>query len=277
VTNSARLAAPSGPSRFATDRPGRGGGRAGRRILRGRGDAGAEGGMDWVSGLDWWLIVVVPLVGLAIAVLVLQVYGREDPSAGSVWRTFPRGAVRADITGDVVDSAGEEERFPWRLVPIRTVAILATVGLGGAMGTEAPAVYLGVGAGACVGDRGGWWRRLLRPAALAGGGGGRVGADGDPAGRDHLHARAGTPAKGGPELRAGGGGADRRFSGLGNRRRVSPRADSSGGAQGAAGEPGAGGGDRAVHRGGFRSHHRDGPGRPSIARRSGRRRRRCGC
>ncbi len=68
-----------------------------------------------------------------------------------------------------MDSAGEEERFPWRLAPIRALAILATVGSGAAMGTEAPAAYLGVAAGACLGDRGRWWRRLLRPAALAGG------------------------------------------------------------------------------------------------------------
>ena len=37
------------------------------------------------------------------------------------------------------------------------------------MGTEAPAAYFGVAAGACLGDRGRWWRRLLRPAALGGG------------------------------------------------------------------------------------------------------------
>jgi H+/Cl- antiporter ClcA len=68
-----------------------------------------------------------------------------------------------------VDSAGEEERFPWRLTPIHTLAIFATVGLGAGMGTEAPAAYFGVAAGAFVGDRGRWWRRLLRPAALGGG------------------------------------------------------------------------------------------------------------
>ena len=68
-----------------------------------------------------------------------------------------------------MDSAGEEERFPWRLTPIRTLAICATVGLGAAMGTEAPAAYFGVAAGAFLGDRGRWWRRLLRPAALGGG------------------------------------------------------------------------------------------------------------
>src|SRR5262249_9880636 len=45
----------------------------------------------------------------------------------------------------------------------------ATVGLGAAMGTEAPAAYFGVAAGAFLGDRGRWWRRLVRPAALGGG------------------------------------------------------------------------------------------------------------
>jgi len=52
---------------------------------------------------------------------------------------------------------------------MRTLAIVATVASGAAMGTEAPAAYLGVAADVCIGDRGRWWRRLLRPAALAGG------------------------------------------------------------------------------------------------------------
>jgi H+/Cl- antiporter ClcA len=55
------------------------------------------------------------------------------------------------------------------MAPLRTVAILATVGLGGAMGTEAPAAYLGVATGVGLGDRGRGWRRFLRPAAVAGG------------------------------------------------------------------------------------------------------------
>ena len=115
--------------------------------------------------------MVVPPLGLALAVLVLHGIGKSEDwrHPTPVWRTFPRGAVRADITGDVMGTAGEEERFPWRLAPIRAIAIFATVGSGGAMGTEAPAAYLGVAAGAWLGDRGGWWRRLLRPAALAGG------------------------------------------------------------------------------------------------------------
>jgi chloride channel protein, CIC family len=142
---------------------------------------GLKAGMDFVATLDTWLIVAVPVLGLALATLVLQGLGRSagartaPAAAGQAarrphpWRTFPDGAVRSDITGDVVDNAGEEERFPWRLAPIRTAAIVATVGSGAAMGTEAPAAYLGVAAGACLGDRGGWWRRLLRPAAVAGG------------------------------------------------------------------------------------------------------------
>jgi CIC family chloride channel protein len=138
--------------------------------------------MDFVSSQVTWVLIVVPLIGLALTVLVLQVYGQSEaaqthgpgvtpPRArqAHIWRAFRRGAIQADITGDVVDSAGQEERFPWRLTPIRTLAIFATVGLGAAMGTEAPAAYFGVAAGAFVGDRGRWWRRILRPAALSGG------------------------------------------------------------------------------------------------------------
>ncbi len=140
-----------------------------------------KAGMDLVSSQVTWVLLVVPLIGLALTTLVLQVFcTREDTPPKEAtssrvgvrwkpWRTFPRGAVQADITGDVVDTAGEEERFPWRLAPVRVLAIFCTVGLGQAMGTEAPAAYLGVAAGACLGDRGRWWRRLLRPAALAGG------------------------------------------------------------------------------------------------------------
>jgi len=140
--------------------------------------------MDFVSSQVTWVLIVVPLIGLALTVAVLHVFGqiedaqthkpgvtppRDSARWARIWRTFPRGAIQADITGDVVDSAGEEERFPWRLTPIHTLAIFATVGLGAGMGTEAPAAYFGVAAGAFVGDRGRWWRRLLRPAALGGG------------------------------------------------------------------------------------------------------------
>jgi H+/Cl- antiporter ClcA len=134
--------------------------------------------LDFVSNQVTWLLIVVPLIGLALTVLVLHVYGmiegapttqRDRARRGRRWRTFPRNVIQADITGDVVDSAGQEELFPWRLTPIHTVAIFATVGLGAAMGTEAPAAYFGVAAGAFLGDRGRWWRRLIRPAALGGG------------------------------------------------------------------------------------------------------------
>jgi CIC family chloride channel protein len=126
---------------------------------------------DFVAAGPTTWIIVVPVVGLAVAILVLQGVGRGEGTRREVaskrsWRTFPRDAIRADITGDVVDSAGREERFPWRLAPLRALAIFATVGLGGPLGTEAPAAYLGVATGAWLGDRGRRWRRLLRPAAL---------------------------------------------------------------------------------------------------------------
>lgn len=139
-----------------------------------------KAGITFASGQPTWYVVLMPLLGLAIAVLVLYWWGKSATSSGDgprtpAWRTFPPDAVRSDISGDVLGCAGEEERFAWRLAPIRTIAILATVGSGGAMGTEAPAAYLGEAAGVWLGDRGRRWRRILRPAAVAGGAAG-VGA-----------------------------------------------------------------------------------------------------
>ena len=129
-------------------------------------------GMEFVAAQPTWVIVTAPIVGLALAVLVLQGIGRAEtplPKRGwRAWITFSPDDVRADITGDVLHTAGDEEHFPWRLAPIRLVAVFATVGLGAAMGTEAPAVYFGEAVGAWVGDHGRRWRRLLRPAALGG-------------------------------------------------------------------------------------------------------------
>jgi H+/Cl- antiporter ClcA len=140
-----------------------------------------KGGISFVSSQGTLLVILLPALGLTIAEIVLHSIGTSDaPAAGKgrrppSWRTFPHEAIRADISADVVDTAGQEERFPWRLAPLRAVATLATVGLGGAMGTEAPAAYLGVATGAFIGDRGKKWRQLLRPAAIAGGAAG-VGA-----------------------------------------------------------------------------------------------------
>jgi CIC family chloride channel protein len=132
-----------------------------------------KSGMDLVAAQPTWVIIAAPLVGLALAVLVLHGIGRAQappPQRGwRAWVTFHPDDVRADITGDVLHTAGDEEHFPWRLAPIRLVAVFATVGLGAPMGTEAPAVYFGEAAGAWVGDHGRGWRRLLRSAALGGG------------------------------------------------------------------------------------------------------------
>ena len=124
-----------------------------------------------VSKQNNWVLILVPLIGLALSVLVLYGFGLSEeqstrPKWAAKWRTFPSDAARSHLTDDMVSSAGAEERFPWHLVPIRLLAILVTVGLGGPMGTEAPAAYLGVATGAALGAR---WRRLLRPAAVGGG------------------------------------------------------------------------------------------------------------
>ena len=129
-----------------------------------------KGMLAVVSRQHTWVIILVPLVGLGLSVLVLYGFGLsgETKSGGqaSAWRTFAPRTSRSDLTGDMVGSAGEEEKFPWRLAPIRMLAMIATVGFGAAMGTEAPAAYIGVATGAALGSR---WRRLLRPAAVGGG------------------------------------------------------------------------------------------------------------
>lgn len=129
-----------------------------------------KGMLAFLGGQADWVLIAAPPLGLVLTMLVLHGLGRAEGSGPApAWRTFPRCAIRADITSDVVDTAGQEERFPWRLAPIRLAAIFATVGSGAGMGTEAPAAYLGVAVGAFLGDRGQRWRRLLRPAALGGG------------------------------------------------------------------------------------------------------------
>jgi chloride channel protein, CIC family len=132
-----------------------------------------KGMLAVVSRQQTWVLILAPLVGLALSVLVLYGFGLssetesfERPRWASAWRTFAPRSSRPDLTGDMVGSAGEEERFPWRLAPIRMLAMIATVGFGSAMGTEAPAAYLGVATGAALGD---WRNRLLRPAAVGGG------------------------------------------------------------------------------------------------------------
>jgi H+/Cl- antiporter ClcA len=132
---------------------------------------------------DTWVLLTVPLVGMAVAVALLHGVARGEAAQRilperplrrrrlrppSSWYTFPNDVARADLTADVVASAGEEERFPWRLAPVRAVAVVATVALGAPMGTEAPAAHLGVATGSWLGGHR-RWSRLVRPAAVGGG------------------------------------------------------------------------------------------------------------
>ena len=134
---------------------------------------------------DTWVLIVMPLAGLVLSVAILQGYHggqalqtlapkvelavpRGRPGLLR-WRPSSRDVIRADLTADVVATAGAEERFPWHLAPPRIAAIVATVGLGAPMGTESPAAHIGVAAGAWLGTRGRLLQRLARPAALGGG------------------------------------------------------------------------------------------------------------
>lgn len=137
-----------------------------------------------VSELGTLRLLLLPLLGVSLAVLILFGLGRGQPVQtvaphqgaspsrwGSLinWYSFPRDIARADLTGDVVRASGVEERFPWHLAPLRALAILSTVGLGAPMGTESPAAHIGVATGAWLGSAFPSLRPLVRPLAIGGG------------------------------------------------------------------------------------------------------------
>jgi len=138
-----------------------------------------------VSGLGPAALRLLPLVGVGLAVLILFGLGRGQsvqtiapretlrpgvaPGSLAAWYSFPHDIARADLTGDVVNASGVEERFPWNLAPLRALAILATVGLGAPMGTESPAAHIGVATGSWLGSAVPALRNLARPLAIGGG------------------------------------------------------------------------------------------------------------
>ncbi len=138
--------------------------------------------LDFVSGLGTLWLLLLPLLGVTLAVLVLFGLGKGTPvqtlapqngSGGQrlkqTWYSFPHDVARADLTGDVVNTAGAEEEFPWKRAPLRALAILSTVGLGAPMGTESPAAHIGVATGVWLSSRDPALHRLVRPAAIGGG------------------------------------------------------------------------------------------------------------
>jgi H+/Cl- antiporter ClcA len=134
------------------------------------------------SRQDTWMLLALPLLGLTVSVLALhgvpktraaqRIPGDGQPRAAPLrpprWCAFPLDSPRADLTADVVTTAGEEERFPCWLAPLRAVAIVATVGRGAPMGTEAPAAHLGVAAGSWLGNHP-RLRQMVRSAGVGGG------------------------------------------------------------------------------------------------------------
>jgi CIC family chloride channel protein len=136
------------------------------------------------SGLGPAALRLLPLLGVSLAVLILFGLGqgqsvqtiaplrKRQPGRGgslAAWYSFPHDIARADLTGDVVNASGVEERFPWNVAPLRALAILVTVGLGAPMGTESPAAHIGVATGSWLGGALPVLRPLVRPLAIGGG------------------------------------------------------------------------------------------------------------
>jgi H+/Cl- antiporter ClcA len=140
--------------------------------------------LDRAAGLGGPWLRVLPLLGVSLAVLILFGLGKGQPvqtiaprevsrpgAGGSLasWYSFPHDIARADLSGDVVNASGAEERFPWNLAPLRALAILASVGLGAPLGTESPAAHVGVATGSWLGSAIPELRQLARPLAIGGG------------------------------------------------------------------------------------------------------------
>ena len=137
-----------------------------------------------VTRQETWVTIVIPPVGLGLSVLILNGYRpgaallRLTPATAPSASRGPglfgrrptgRDVIRADLTSDVLATAGSEERFPYRLAPPRILAIIATVGLGAPMGTESPAAHMGVAAGRFLATAGACFaasRALLPSAAV---------------------------------------------------------------------------------------------------------------
>lgn len=126
-------------------------------------------GFDWVATeilfgityeLPTWEQAIAPGIGLVATALILRYPGRtaSPATADEYVRAFHDRSAR----------------LPLRLVPVRLAAGIATVGTGGALGLEGPAVYAGAG----IGDSIQHWlsqyfgreeRRLLLVAGAAAG------------------------------------------------------------------------------------------------------------
>ena len=155
-----------------------------------------KAGMDFVSGQGTWSSSSYRCSGWRSPCWCCTRSARTTTARSTGGRRVLANVSRARRSAPTSaptssSSAGEEERFPWRLAPIRALAILATVVLGRRRWgpRRRPPIWAWPPASA-LGDRGRWWRRLLRPAALAGGAAGVGALMGIPLVGTRVHARA---------------------------------------------------------------------------------------
>ncbi|MEC8954293.1 MAG: chloride channel protein, partial [Actinomycetota bacterium] len=101
--------------------------------------------LDAVLKRPLWQVALAPAVGLILATAVLRYLGRGLSAA----------------TSDEFNRAFHDRnpRLPLRDLPVKLVAGLATIGLGGSLGLEGPSIYAGSTVGLAMRDR---FRRWLR-------------------------------------------------------------------------------------------------------------------
>lgn len=101
--------------------------------------------LDRVLDRPLWQIAIAPAIGLLLATLILRYPGRNLPPG----------------TSDEFNRAFHERtpRLPLRDLPVKLLAGVSTIGLGGALGLEGPSIYAGSTIGLGIQAR---FRRWLR-------------------------------------------------------------------------------------------------------------------
>ncbi|MFT7598189.1 MAG: CIC family chloride channel protein [Acidimicrobiales bacterium] len=79
--------------------------------------------------LPLWAQAIAPMVGLAISALVLRFVG---------------GGITGSTSDEYISAYhARSPNLPWRPLPARLMAGVATIGMGGALGVEGPSIYAG--------------------------------------------------------------------------------------------------------------------------------------
>lgn len=106
------------------------------------------------AGTPWWLVLLLPAAGgLLVAPMVLR------------WASEARGHGVPEVMAAIARTGA---RIRARVVAVKTLASIITIGTGGSVGWEGPIVQIGAGVGSIAGQRVHASRRRMRVLVACG-------------------------------------------------------------------------------------------------------------